>query len=864
MLSSSSAQRYYSIVDVPDAVDDLTSYRGHQWVAIGCMVSAGLALILAATTSPNLTLGLFSSTHQVGARSPVVPVHQAPNHNFGQSSIHFATAPRTKLPGLAAMDNRVRDTHSYGPTKHLVNPKVSNLYNLLCGVGAFLLMPIAWIAANNYTRRNPWNADVQCMAAVADQPQTKPRDPTAFMDSVRGNTLGAALVLEEADISVGSNQLLEGVNFKIMPNERWGIVGPNGTGKSTLLKAITGQDPVKLASGRLVLHPTFRVGYLEQKGVSGSTATVREEVASRMDRVQKAKAALEEAEARIMEMNPDDVDAMTDALNVLADAQSEFELAGGYDVDAKVARVLKGLGFKEEDYDRSCTSFSGGWQMRIALARLLLSEPELLILDEPTNHLDAAAKKWIAEYLSQYKGTVLIVSHDENLLRRATSSIAEVRNKKLDLYKSRSFDQWGVEREEREARAIALWERQEEEIARLQTFVDKYGASATKASAAQSRVKMIEKLRAEQIEKPTGVKTFRPKLNLPPPPPCYEEQLELTDAAFGWGEKPIVTGVSLRIDKGFRIVVRGPNGAGKSTMLRALSGDLPLKSGKRREGEGLKLGFFQQDLAQELPQDKIAVDVVQMAGLEHNPLLTARETRTTMGALGLSGDKSIREIGYLSGGEKARVALARFALVPHNLLLLDEPSNHLDIETVESLTDALKSFKGAVVVVSHDRNFCESLGCTHVITVEDGKAVMEERELTDADWLEDDMSAQAQECVEIDGEEICVDIGPALAKPNPPGLAAKPAHPGAEAPKPELTGEQKKERINAERQMRKLENRFESLEKKLAPIQEEMALPANASNLEKLLPLQQKVDKLEADMAAILEEMEELDQILAA
>mmetsp|Transcript_15623 Transcript_15623/g.21594 ORF Transcript_15623/g.21594 Transcript_15623/m.21594 type:complete len:684 (-) Transcript_15623:306-2357(-) len=579
-------------------------------------------------------------------------------------------------------------------------------------------------------------------AATVEAEKEKPmlRDS---LDKVRGNTLGGMLLIRDATITIGNNDLISGVELKMMKGERWAVVGPNGTGKSTLLKAITGEDGAKLTTGTLALHPTARVGYLEQKGVSGSTRTVVAEVQSRMDRLVLATAALEEAEKEMESCDVNDPDCLDRAITAITDTQMEFEAAGGYNVEEKVSRILNGLGFKEPDYERLCSDFSGGWQMRIALARLLLSEPELLILDEPTNHLDAAAKRWVANYLSGYEGSVLIVSHDENLLEKATTSVAEVRNKRLELYKSRTYTQWQVEREEREAQKAAAWDKQQTEIAHLQSFVDKFGAG-TKASQAQSRAKQIEKILANSVEAPEGIKSIRPSLVLPKPPPCHVEQMIMKNGAFGWGDDTIVSGASFRIEKGFRVVVRGPNGAGKSTMLRAMSGELPLKAGERNEGEGLRLGFFKQDLAQELPMEETGLEVVQKAGWEGgNAQLTVTEVRTVMGSLGLTGEKSIRPIGNLSGGEKARVALACFSLVPHNMLLLDEPSNHLDIETIESLTEALKKFPGAVVVVSHDRKFCEALKPTHVMTVEEGKVTFEARDLTEADWKDDEISAQA-------------------------------------------------------------------------------------------------------------------------
>ena len=857
-MCSAGPRRYYSAIDLTGAV--APAQTRSDGAVLGFTLTAalmGLAWVIAVPMRSQSEVALRATTSGTPAVAP--PAHQALHRSHdlfhvSPSRRGAPSGPQTQGPSTTLSAARAANAEGYGHATPWLESRVSK------ALGALLLLPLLWkfatrrrstAAGASMRSAGPTQHSAWAMASAVGE-ATQTADPFAALNAMRGDTKGAAIVLEGADIAIGNNQLLDEVEFKVMPRDRWGIVGPNGTGKSTLLKAITGQEPVRVSGGRVRIHPTFRVGYLEQKGVSGSTRTVREEVASRMDRIQLAKTKMDRLEAQLAEVAGDD--ALTALLEELAEAQEEFTAAGGYEVDAKVAKVLQGLGFQEADFDRGCDTFSGGWQMRIALGRLLLSEPEILILDEPTNHLDAAAKRWIARYLSEYEGTVLIVSHDENLLAVATSSIAEVRNRHLDLYRSRSYAQWEVEREEREARLQSEYERQQAEIERLQGFVDRFGASATKASQAQSRVKMIEKLKKEQVQAPMGVERHRPKLRLPKPPPCYEDQLELRRAAFGWAEQPIISDASVKIMKGQRIVVRGPNGAGKSTMLRALSGELPLKEGERVEGEGLNLGFFKQDLAQELPMGERAADVVQKAGWAVNPQLTMTEVRTVLGSLGLSQDKSLREVGWLSGGEKARVALACFALVPHNLLLLDEPSNHLDVETVASLTEALKEFKGAVVVVSHDRAFCESLGVTHVITVDDGKCTMQERALKDSDWAIDEMSAQAQEAQAEEG-------GAAAEGAAPPG-AVRPAFPGAVRPTPPAapaeTNEERKARMAAERKLNKLEKKFEQLEGKIEQLQEEMALPENASDVGKLVEMQKDLDKLTAQSDAMMEEMEEL------
>lgn len=388
---------------------------------------------------------------------------------------------------------------------------------------------------------------------------------------------GAAIEISDVRLSIGNNDIMTDVNWTILPKERWALVGRNGAGKSTLLRAITGTggELVSISEGGISIAKKARLGYLEQKGVSGSVMTVREEVSSRMDRLTAATAALEAAEKAVSAGDTSD-----EMLVLLEQASTEFEAAGGYTVEQKIAYVLKGLGFIEEDYDRYCSDFSGGWQMRIALARLLLSEPDLLLLDEPTNHLDKGAREWLGNYLSNYDGTLLVVSHDTNLLQVAVSSIAEVRSGSLELYKSRSHDQWAVERDERVKQAQALWDANQKEIARLQTFVDRFGTKTMGASMAQSRLKTIEKLESSGIEAPKIGDGPMPVLKLPTPPRGSLQLLELKGCTLAWPAKvapegtvqdlelesvtppSILKDCNLVIRRGMRMVVRGPNGAG--------------------------------------------------------------------------------------------------------------------------------------------------------------------------------------------------------------------------------------------------------------------------------------------------------------
>jgi len=587
-----------------------------------------------------------------------------------------------------------------------------------------------------------------------------------------GNTSGAALRITDVMLSVGDVDLLSEASCAVMPGQVVGLVGGNGCGKSTLLKCIAGKRSVQ--DGEIAISKELEVGYFEQTAVSGSQKTVYQEARARMDRINAAEKALRAAEAACE--TEDDKDACM-AADVLMDCLAEFDAAGGYEAEKRIAGVLDGLGFARSQWDVKCDDLSGGWQMRVALARLLLSpagsgEKGLLLLDEPTNHLDEAAKTWLAKWIKDSPCTTLIVSHEAELLDGACSHMAEVRGKGLHWYTG-NFTKFLEDREERISIAKATYEKQLAEEAELKDFIRRFSANASKSTQAQSRQKLLDKLQKEMrktvsaatatISDGAAGDASKMNLRLTKPPPSNQVQLKLTDGVLGYSaDAPILRG-SLALEREMRVVVLGPNGAGKSTLLKSISGTMPLISGEREiTDDRVKLGVFSQDLAQYLPKEKSCLEYVLDVAREDDPATIEQVGRQALGALGITGTMALRKIGSLSGGEKARVALAAFVLQPRNCLLLDEPSNHLDVGAVQALTDGLRGWDGCLFAVSHNKAFCESLNPTHVIRVKNGQFHMENcYGLTDADFEHEeqtgDATAMAKSAVTTTEEAVAVE-----------------------------------------------------------------------------------------------------------
>jgi ATP-binding cassette, subfamily F, member 3 len=509
--------------------------------------------------------------------------------------------------------------------------------------------------------------------------------------------------------SFGERVLLEAVTWQIDDRERVGLCGPNGAGKTTLLRLLAGLD--ESDSGTIVRPAGLTVGYLPQDGLDHSGRTVFEEAASAFAPLLAMKAEMHELEERMGDSEATEADQaqMLDRYSELSD---RFRFAEGYSIDLQVATVLGGLGFSTADFHRPAETFSGGWQMRIALAKLLLGRPGLLLLDEPTNHLDLEARNWLESYLREYPHAVILVSHDRFFLDAVVTKIADLNLRTLTDYHG-NYSDYLVERDARIDRLRAAKKEQDEEVARIKMFIDRFRYQATKASQVQSRIKLLEKV------VPIEVPPERRKVHFTFPAAARSGRtvIELKHVRKAYGPIVVFDNASVHIERGDRIALVGPNGTGKSTLMRMLSGEEGPDRGERHLGHQVVIEYFAQDEATRL--DPILTVYEALAA--GSPLHMVPAIRNILGGFLFSGDDIYKKCGVLSGGERTRLAVARMLLRPSNLLLLDEPTNHLDLDSKDVLLDALIDYGGTLIFVSHDRYFVERLA-TRIIEVGNGRA----------------------------------------------------------------------------------------------------------------------------------------------
>ena len=509
----------------------------------------------------------------------------------------------------------------------------------------------------------------------------------------------------------GPQVVLADVTWSVPDGARVGLTGPNGAGKSTLLRIIAGE--VEPDAGTIALPRGAQVGYLPQHVLGTRGVTVRAHALAAfadLHALEERRTSLEHALATVP---PDGADYGPLMERYMAVCE-EWDHRGRYDTESEADAVLCGLGFRPDDLARDCAELSGGWQMRVALAQLLLRRPDFLLLDEPTNYLDLEARTWLEEFLVQYPGTLIMVAHDRYFLDVTVDHIAEVLHGRVTDYPM-NYSRYLAEREERLEQARKAYEDQKAEIERIEAFIHRFRYQASKAALVQSRVKQLEKI--ERLPPPDGHERTL-KIRLPEAPRSGRAVLELKGARKRYGDVAVYDGADVLIERGQRVALVGPNGAGKTTLLKLLADVLPLDGGERRVGHNVKIGYFAQDHAEMLDPGRTALEeMMSVADVE-----TAPHVRALLGAFLFSGDAVEKRAGVLSGGERSRLALAKLLLEPSNCLLLDEPTNHLDLTAKEVLLAALLGYAGTLVIVAHDRYLLDRLP-TQVIEVGAGHAV---------------------------------------------------------------------------------------------------------------------------------------------
>jgi len=515
------------------------------------------------------------------------------------------------------------------------------------------------------------------------------------------------LSLQNAGKRFGPRILFLEADWLIRSNEKTALVGANGTGKSTLMKVLAGLE--SLDYGAMQLTRGMSIGYLPQEGLRLTGRTIFEECLTVFDELRAMEGEIERAAGQMAELDhtSSEYEAAAERYSTL---QERFHVMDGYALDAQVGAVLTGLGFSKEDWSRLTDEFSGGWQMRIALAKLLLARPNLLLLDEPTNHLDLETRNWLESYLKNYPFGYILISHDRYFLDVTVDRTVEIWNKRLTIYHG-NYTKYLTQKEERRAQMIAAYKNQRDQIEHLEAFINRFRAQATKAKQVQSRVKELEKIERIEIPEEEPVIHFK----FPQPPPSGRMVVEAEGLGKSYGEKRVFSNARFSIERGDRVALIGVNGAGKSTLIKLLTGMEAPTEGTVKLGHNVVSEYFAQDQYKVLDGEARMLDDISRAAIK----VPESELRSLLGCFLFSGEDVFKKLGVLSGGERNRFALARILVSPSNFLLLDEPTNHLDMRAKDVLLDALAAFSGTVVFVSHDRYFIDRLA-TRVLEVDNG------------------------------------------------------------------------------------------------------------------------------------------------
>ncbi|HEY9802683.1 MAG TPA: ABC-F family ATP-binding cassette domain-containing protein [Leptolyngbyaceae cyanobacterium] len=516
------------------------------------------------------------------------------------------------------------------------------------------------------------------------------------------------LRLEHISKIYPTGEVLKDINWEVKPGDRIGLVGVNGAGKSTQLKIITGE--MEPTAGEIIRPASLHIAYLNQEFEVDPSRTVREEFWTVFKEANQVQLALTKVQHDMQTATPEELDELIHKMDRL---QRQFEALDGYGLEARIGKILPEMGFEQEDGDRLVSAFSGGWQMRMSLGKILLQAPDILLLDEPTNHLDLETIEWLENYLKKLTTPMVIVSHDREFLDRLCTQIVETERGVSSTYLG-NYTAYLEQKAESQLAQLSAYERQQKEIEKQQAFVDRFRASATRSTQAKSREKQLDKI--ERIEAPiAGVRTLH--FRFPPAPRSGREVVKIKELTHIYDDKILFLGANLLIERGDRIAFLGPNGAGKSTLLRIIMGLEPPTEGTVALGDhGVIPGYFEQNQAEALDLKKTVMETIH----DEVPDWKNEEVRTLLGRFLFAGDTVFKRVESLSGGEKARLALAKMLLRPANLLILDEPTNHLDIPAKEMLEEALQNYDGTAIVVSHDRYFISQVA-NKIVEIRDGE-----------------------------------------------------------------------------------------------------------------------------------------------
>lgn len=631
------------------------------------------------------------------------------------------------------------------------------------------------------------------------------------------------IALEHVQVNLPNRVLVEDASLRVMPGDRLALIGDNGSGKSTLLKIAAGE--VNPTAGGVERQRGVVVGYLPQSGLTHRGRALWEEVISALpewlEAVEKRRRLLD----KVASLSPDDPEHQK-AMAQYGELETMFQHTGGYAQESKLKRILEGLGFKPEDYERPVEEFSSGWQMRIGLAKVLVREPDLMLLDEPTDHLDLDAKNWLEEYLKGANTCFILVSHDRHLLDALANKVAELSNAKLEVYIG-NYSQYIKEKAERDEKGAADYEAQQEQLKRIENFVAKNRVRKDRARQAQSRLRQMNKI--ERVAPPAQ---RQQKVHFPIRVPARAPRIlvELVDVTKAFPGRVLFEDVGLNVERGERIAVVGPNGAGKSTLLRVLVGSEEIQGGIRVVGDRVSIGYYAQDEGSWFRPGESLLDVI----LSVSPQLTQGEVRSLLARFRFRGDDVFKSVDALSGGERARLAMARVFPKRHHLLLLDEPTNHLDIVSRQALLEALRAYGGTLVFVSHDRYFIQEIA-TRVLEVRD------ERILSFPGSYEDFLVAKAE------GRLVLVSAGRVAGTAKRGDGARDEEKQDRVREREERKAEQRREQRRT-RQIAHMEEEISELEASLKEVEREMGDPGLARDHLALQQLHDQATKIRGDL----------------